>query len=301
MTARHPWQTSLHTVCLLVSWIVFGSPARADDAETAKLLKDAGAKVAEAKGFVTSVDLTDPSKLAAANFARLAQLDHLKSLSLSGAGIDDARLAQLATIPNLDTLQTNIAQITDDGVKPLAQMKSLRNLKFFHPGKAFTGSGLAYLAKMPNLDRLTVAGSVEFGDAGMAAVAELTGLKELRTWHAGSTNEGVKKLKSLKNLTSLHLGQRLTYKQPSCPNDETVAILAEMPALQTLILEEARLSLPALEGLKRLSTLKSLKLAGIDMPKADVDRLKAELPSVKIEWTEPTEAYRKRITALFGK
>jgi hypothetical protein len=300
MTARNARRTAHRFCCIVSLWALCSCSVFADDAETGKLLKDAGAKVTESKGFLTSVDLADLSKLADADFARLAHLDHLKSLSLSGR-FDDARLAQLAALPNLDTLQTNLAQITDDGLKPLAQMKTLRNLKFFHPGKAFTGAGLAHLAKMPNLDRLTVAGSFEFGDAGMAAVAELAGLKELRTWHAGPTNDGVKKLKTLKNLTSLHLGQRLTYKQPSCPNDETIAILAEMPSLQTLILEEARLSLPALEELKRLSTLKKLTLAGIDIPKADVDRLKAELPAVKIEWTEPNEAYRKRIGALFGK
>jgi hypothetical protein len=282
-------------LCLLCS-----CPAPADDADTGKLLKDSGAKVAESKGFVISVDLPDASKLTDADFLRMTQLDHLKSLSI-GKGPDDARLALLAKLPNLDTLQTNIAQITDDGIQPLAKLTSLRNLKFFHPGKAFSGAGLAHLAKLPNLDRLTVAGSLEFNDAGMAAVAELSGLKEFRTWHAGATNDGVKKLKALKKLTSLHLGQRLTYKLPACPNDDTIAILADMPALESLILDEARLSLTALEQLKKLSTLKKLTLSGIDIPKADVDRLKSELSAVKIEWTEPSEQYRKRIGALFGK
>jgi len=39
---------------------------------------------------------------------------------------------------------------------------------------------------------------------------------------------------------------------------------------------------------------------GIAMSKADVDRLRKELPRVKIEWTEPNESYLKRIRALFG-
>jgi hypothetical protein len=299
MTASDRNRTRRRILTAVLLWTISIGPAFADDAETGKLLKDAGAKLAESKGFVTSVDLADASKLTDADFLRLAQLDHLKSLSL-GKGIDDARLAQLAKLPNLDTLQTNLAQISDDGILPLAKLTSLHNLKFFHPSKSFTGAGLAHLAKMPNLDRLTVAGSFEFNDAGMAAVAELSGLKELRTWHAGATNDGVKKLKALKKLTSLHLGQRLTYKAPACPNDETIAILADMPALESLILDEARLSLTALQQFKKLPTLKKLTLSGIDLPKADVDRLKAELPAVKVEWTEPSEQYRKRIGALFG-
>ena len=51
----------------------------------------------------------------------------------------------------------------------------------------------------------------------MAAVAKLTRLQEFRTWHAGSTDDGVKKLKELKHLKSLYLGQRLTYKPPASP------------------------------------------------------------------------------------
>ena len=75
----------------------------------------------------------------------------------------------------------------------MARLKNLKNLKFFHPGKAFSGAGLAHLAGMPNLERLTVAGSLAFNDDGMAAVAQLTGLKEFRTWHAGGDERGRQK------------------------------------------------------------------------------------------------------------
>src|SRR6185369_14534114 len=107
-------------------------------------------------------------------------------------------------------------------------------LKFFHPCKAFSGAGLAQLTELPNFERLTVAGSLAFNDEGMAAVAKLTRLQEFRTWHAGPTTEGVKRLKELTNLKSLHLGQRLTYKPPACPSDETLAVLAELKSLETL-------------------------------------------------------------------
>jgi hypothetical protein len=224
---------------------------------------------------------------------------HLKSLSLSN-GLNDDRLSQLTVLAKLEYLQTNLAQITDDGVKPLARLKNLRNLKFFHPGKSFSGEGLVHLAEMPNLERLTVAGSLAFNDDGMAAVAKLTRLKEFRTWHAGPTNEGVKKLKELKHLKSLYLGQRLTYKQPACPTDETIGILAEFKSLESIQLDEARLTFTALQQLKHLPALKKLTLGGIDISKDEVDRLKTELPQVKVEWTEPNEVYQKRIRALFG-
>jgi hypothetical protein len=272
---------------------------RADDAEIGKLLKDKGVEVTESKSVVTAVTVRDGSKLTDADFAQIGRLVHLRTLDVNN-GLNDARLALLQGLVALEYLQTNVADITDDGAKSLARLKSLRTLKFFHPGKSFSGAGLAHLAELPNLKQLTVAGSLAFNDDGMAAVAKLTGLQEFRTWHAGSTQEGVKKLKALTNLKSLYLGQRLTYKLPACPTDETVAILAEMKSLESLQLEEARLTFAALQSLKQLPALKKLTLGGIDMPKTDVERLRKELPGVKIEWTEPNETYMKRIRALFG-
>jgi hypothetical protein len=277
----------------------FSASVGADDIEIAKLLKAKGAEVTESKGVITAVNFKDASKLTDTEFEQITRLGHLKMLSLSN-GLDDKRIAQLTPLVELEYLQTNLAQITDDGVKPLAKLKKLKNLKFFHPGKMFSGAGLAHLAIMPNLERLTVAGSLEFNDDGMAAVAKLTGLKEFRTWHTGSTNDGVKNLKELKHLQNLYLGQRLTYKLPSCPNDDTIAILVELKSLESLQLDEARLSLAALQQMKTLPGLKKLTLGGIDISKADVDRLRRELPQAKIEWTEPNDVCQKRIRALFG-
>jgi len=275
------------------------SPAWADDAAIAKLLRDKGATVTEAKGVVTGVSLRDGTKLTDAEFGQLGQLKSLKTLDVSG-GLNDARLAQLTGLGALESLQTNLAQVTDAGVQPLAQLKNLRTLKFFHPGPAFSGAGLAQLAALPYLERLTVAGSLAFNDEGMKAVAKLTHLQEFRCWHAGPTQEGIKQLRNLPNLKSLNLGQRLTYKAPACPTDETLAILADLKTLETLQLSEARLHLPALQQLKRLPALKKLTLDGIQLPKAHVEQLRQDLPLVKVEWTEPSEAYQKRIQALFG-
>jgi hypothetical protein len=277
----------------------FSDFAGAGEAEVGKLLKAKGAEIIESKEIVTAVTFRDTSKLTDGDFQQIAALRHLKMLSL-GNGLNDERLAQLSRLAELEYLQTNLAQITDEGVRPLARLKNLKNLKFFHPGPSFTGAGLIHLATLPNLERLTVAGSLAFNDDGMAAVAKLTGLKELRTWHAGPTNEGVKKLSQLKHLKSLHLGQRLTYKQPACPTDETIGILAEMKSLESLHLDEARLTFTALRQLKQLTSLKKLILGGIDIPREEVERLQREMPQVQIEWTEPNEAYRRRIRALFG-
>jgi hypothetical protein len=295
---RRRFRVTPIVVGALLVW-VSASPALADEAAAARLLKEKNAKVTETRGVVTAVAIPDGSKLTDADFQQIGLLSHLQSLDLNG-GLNDARLAQLTGLSALEYLQTNQAQLTDDGLKPLARLKSLRNVKFFHPGPAFSGTGLVHLADLPNLERLTVAGSLAFNDDGMAAVAKLTRLQEFRLWHAGPTAEGVKKLTELKHLKSLHLGQRLTYKPPACPADDVLGVIAELRSLESLQLEEARLSFAALRQLGRLPALKRLTLAGIDIPEADVERLRKELPALKIDWTAPSEQYQKRIRALFG-
>jgi hypothetical protein len=271
-----------------------------DEAELARQLREKGVKVTESKGVVTSAEVGDCSKWTDQEFKQVAQLSRLKNLSF-GPGLGDAHLPLLADLSELETLQTNLSLITDDGVKALAGFKSLKNVKFFHPCKAFSGTGLASLAEMTSLERLTVAGSLAFNDDGMAAVGKLTRLKEFRTWHAGQTLEGVKKLKALTNLKNLTLGQRLAYKPPTTLSDETLDVLAEIKSLETLQLEEARLKAGSLAQLKRLPELKKLTLEGIDLSEADVERLRGELPKVDLKWTKPNDVYQKRINALFGE
>jgi hypothetical protein len=293
-------RTTLLAVALIC--LLFGLaylPADAGETEAGKRLKALGADVTETKGVITGLSVKDASKWTDDDFRLIAGLRHLKMLSLSN-GLNDDRLAQLAALAELEYLQTNLADVTDAGLKPLAQLTSLKVIKFFHPGKAFTGAGLAQLASLPNLASVTVAGSLAFNDDGLAAVAKLTRLKEFRTWHAGGTDEGVRKLRDLKNLQSLYLGQRLSYKLPACPTDATIAILAEMQSLESLQLDETRFTFAALQQLKRLPALKKLTLGGVDIAKADVERLRQELPRVKIDWSEPNETYQRRIKALFG-
>jgi hypothetical protein len=134
----------------------------------------------------------------------------------------------------------------------------------------------------------------------MAAVGKLTHLKAFRTWHTGPTVEGVKKLKTLPTLKQLTLGQRLAYKPPTTVSDETLAVLAGMKSLETLSLSEARLTRGALAQFKQLSDLKKLTLDGIDLPEAEVEGLRQDLPKVEVKWTKPNEGVMKRINALFG-
>ncbi len=271
----------------------------ASDPAVVAALKAKGAEVTEAGGEITGLSFKDVKSLTPADFQQIRQLSHLKVLSC-GAGIDDAGMKALGGLPALEQFGTNGMAASDEGVRALGACPALRVVTFFHPGKAFTGTGLAALASLPSVENLTVAGSTEFGDDGMAAVAKLSHLKAFRTWHSGVSVDGVKKLQALKELKTLTIGQRLASKPPVTLSDDAVVALAAIPSLESLSLGEARLTLPALSKLKALPNLKHLTLDNIDLPEAQVTELKQQLPKVDVKWTAPNEAGKKRIDGLFG-
>jgi hypothetical protein len=287
-----------HFLCSLFLALAFVPSVFAGDAEIVAALKSKGAEVTETRGVLSGLSFRDCSALTADDFQKIRQLPQLKTLSF-GKGFNDAALKALGALPEVENFSTNGMDVSDEGARSFATFKKLKSIAHFHPGKNFTGSGLAALADLPSLERLTVAGSLAFGDAGMEAVSAIAQLKEFRTWHTGVTIDGVKKLRALKNLTSLTLGQRLSYTPPVTVSDATVAVVAEFSSLEALSLQEARLTSSALGALKNLPHLKRLTLDGIELAAPEIAALKQLLPKADVRWTPPSEANVKRIKSLF--
>ncbi len=284
-----------HTAALLSALLLVTS-LHASDAEIIATLKSKGAEATETKGVVTALSFPDCSKLTPPDYALLSQLTAVKQLGF-GKGFNEDGLKAIGTAASIENLSTNGMDVSDEGIMALATWKALRSFAIFHPSKRLTGTGLAALTQV---ERLTVAGSLEFGDQGMAAIATLTQLKGFRTWHSGVTTEGVEKLAALKNLTSVYVGQRLSYAPPVTLSDAALTVLAELATLEDVTLSEARLTLGALGQLKKLPHLKRLTLDGIDLTESDVSALKQQLPKTDVRWTKPNEQYKKRIDALFS-
>ncbi len=249
------------------------------------------------KGQMTGLSFKDASGLTDADFKQIRQLEGLKMLSFAH-GPNDAQLKILAGMPAIETFTTNGSPLTDAGLATLTTFPALKNLTFFHPGKNLTGTGLEALAAMPHLASFSLGGTTKFTDPGLAAVAKLSHLTELRFWHTGVTSEGVKAVLALKELKSLTLGQQLDAKSKATLNDDAVAVVAQLTSLEMLTLQESRLSLAALTKLKQLPKLKRLMLTGIELSDSDLTALKQQLPKVDIIWTAPVD--KRRIDTLFG-
>jgi len=294
--------TPRRAALILSVFLLSATHVIADEADSVKALKELGAEVTQTKGIVTGVSFRDCSKLGDDEFQQIGQLRQLKKLVLYGQckGLNDKTLAHLTGLAELEELHTDQIQVSDDALKQLTALKNLRALSFFHVSfgsKTFTGAGLAHFKDLHKLERLTIAGT-PFDDKGMEALGQLTQLKEVGTWHTAQTAAGMAHLKELKNLTKLHLGQRLYDGKPSL-TDDTLAVLTELKSLETLQLDEARLSGAALAKLKALPKLKRLSLHVIDIPEAEVEKLRGELAGVEVKWDKPDEKGMKYIRRFF--
>jgi hypothetical protein len=299
--------TTLGVIVLGASTFI-GVPARAadDPAASVAALKALGATVTEANGVVTKLVLTDGSKLAEADFRAIGRLTALKSLTLYKCkALTDATLPLLAGLTNLEEISTDSIQVTDDGLKHFEAFKALKSASFFHISygmKGFTGAGFAHFKALPKLERLTIAGT-PFNDEGMAAIGQITQLKDFRTWHTYQTAAGTAQLAKLPALKGLRFGQRLRQwngkPNPLTLDDAAMDDLAKLAALEALYLDEGRLSYAGLVKLKALTKLKSLTLERILIDAADVEKLKTELAGVTVTYKPvPAEDVAKLEAAL---
>jgi metallo-beta-lactamase class B len=278
----------------------------ADEAAIGELLRKAGAEVTLTKDVITGVAVKDLAKFTEAEFEALGRLKNLKTLSTSGEQLNDKTLSYLTGLVALEDLSTNAAQFSDDGLWQLTLLSNLKQIKFFHTSlrqKNFTGRGFAQFTALKNLRRLTVAGC-PFNDEGMAAVGKLTQLENFRTWHTYQTEAGNEHLLSLKNLKSLHLGQRLRrYGGESNAHsltDKTLDVVAQLKSLDTLTLAEQKFSAAALGKLKALTNLKRLELTQVDVPAAEIERVKSALTGVEIKWQPVSDEERTILVRLLA-
>lgn len=274
-------------------------------AQDVDALKALGAELVAKDGAVGKVSFKDCSKLGEAEYKLLGGLKGLKSLTLYGGKktLTDATLPHLTTLTDLEELNTEGTHITDAGLKHFAAFKNVKAMSFYHPSldvKGFTGEGFAALKELPKLEKLTIAGT-RANDKLMEAVGQIKQLKDFRTWHTHQSQAGNAFLLQLPSLRSLTLGQRLRRWDGSSNalslDDSTFDVLSKLTELESLSLDETRLSLDGLLKLKALPKLKKLELRRIDIPAEDVEKLKAALPACKVDLKPMSDEERKKLEA----
>jgi hypothetical protein len=213
------------------------------------------------------------------------KLEGLKNPRIEGA----TGSVQLDAAGHVVNVTANRGEFTNDEFEHFAAFPELASLTLWHNGKIdpkaqksdHDGSGLAHLAGLKKLTRVTLAGG-GFSDAGMAAAAKLPALTELHIWHSSFTDAGVAEFRNHPRLEVIKIGPMWT----SDLTDRSLEALAGCPKLRHIQIEETHLTWDG--GLKHLAE-KPGALAVVDLKNcliepAEVEKLRAALPKVKVEW-----------------
>jgi len=209
----------------------------------------------------------------------LSTLKHLRYLDLSdNVSLDDAALAQLTNLPDLEYLYLNRCQnLSASGLRHIARFGRLRCLRLAG-NKQLTDAEVDCLAELQDLSLISMQGST----CGDAAVAALAGLPKLtHIWLGRSvTDQGLKTLGEFPALRSAPVAaERFLIDEYSIPSpsfvsmetlagrpitDEGLGHLTELSALHGLFLWTFRGkgSSVSAKGIQRLNQLSGLRALG---------------------------------------
>ena len=277
--------------------------ACADDAELVKPLEAKGIKIKKnAAGAVTEISMGGLKGITIEDYKLIGQCRNLVALNLSAEDLrfNDEAAAQLTGLDRLEKFFSNGAQLTDDGFKPLAAWKSLKQLGFDHWFRTVKdkpiGAGLAHLAALPNLESIRLGGCM-IGAEAMEALATIKTLKKLDVFHTFYVNDDA--LLPLQKLPDLRIFIAGPQFQPRL-TDAALRILSGVKSLEEINLTETWLTYDG--GFKHLAALPNLKRLTIPKVVAseeDVAKLKTELPNLTVQWTQPDEATIEKTKATF--
>ena len=154
------------------------------------------------RGTVTAVT-GDGEQLTLASEAELPPVPlEIDAIRLSGSGVQDKELAQLAAVPRLGELSLSNTTISDEGLVHLAKLDQLTRLHL--ASTAIKGPGLASLSRLTRLVELDLS-HTPLTDQAIARLSPLTRLKRLDLSDTAVTDLGIEQLRQLKSLEVLVL------------------------------------------------------------------------------------------------
>jgi hypothetical protein len=275
----------------------------ADDAEVVRSLEAKGIKVKKTgAGEVTEVSVGGLKGIAIEDYHAIGQFRGLVALNLSAEDLrfNDEAARELAGLDRLERFFSNGAQVTDEGFKSLTGWRSLKQLGFDHWFRTVKdkpiGAGLAHLAALPALESIRLGGCM-VGLEATEALATIKTLKKLDLFHTFYVNdEALRPLQKLPDLRIFIAGPQF---QPRL-TDAALEILSSMKSLEEIHLTETWLTYEGgFKYLARLPHLKKLSIPKVVASEEDIQKLKTDLPSLVVEWTQPDPAIAEKTKATF--
>ena len=161
---------------------------------------------------------------------------------LENTAVADADLAQLSDLPSLHVLllDSDRNAISDRGIEHLSKLTNLEHLRL--RGAAIGDAGLQQIADSLVSLRILNLPQAKFTDAGLAHLARLPQLEQLRFGSPHVTDGGIAHLKDFPQLKRVHL--------IDVPITEAaLQTFAQMPQLESLYIDGVELGDDALSAL----------------------------------------------------
>ncbi len=206
------------------------------------------------------------------DLSMLAGLTELTSLSLSGVSIGDKALKHLAPLTRLQSLDLRSTYVTGAGLADLAGLNQLTQLQLsYAPIKS---EQLVHLSAFPKLQTIELsalsANASLIDDSGLAHLAGLSGLRDVKLRSARITETGLAELAKLKALETLDL-------EGASVTDAAVEKLAELPRLARISLSRTSVTDDVTTTLAKIKTLRSIALLQTSVSAASLDALQTAL------------------------
>ncbi|HUG66579.1 MAG TPA: hypothetical protein VMM76_02430 [Pirellulaceae bacterium] len=205
----------------------------------------------------------------------------------------DADLVCLQDLRNLQKLNLDHTDITDDGLRHVGQIGSLVHLSLSHT--RVDGSGLRHLRGLSRLQYLELDGTniedeqlaclntlpelrglilpTQTNDETLAQIADCTNLRVLDLEGTRVTDAGLRHLLNMPHLMSLYLSDEAS-------NLAAVKQLAGVPSLRVLRLDAYEIDIETLDALAQITQLRELDLNGYEVA-TDDDEILATLSTMR--------------------
>jgi Leucine-rich repeat (LRR) protein len=185
-------------------------------------------------------------------------------------------------------------EITDDGLKPVASLKHLKELSLSpRRDEGFMdGSGLVYLKGLTTLEHLELPSS-DVTDDMLVHFKELTKLQSLDLGDTKVTGTGFQHLKGLTQLTALYL--------QGCPvTDDGLKQVQGLTSLVNLTLSETKITDAGLQYLKGMKQLVGLNFAYTEINGSGFVHLAGltEVQSIYLPGTKTTDEHFKHFAGM---
>jgi serine/threonine protein kinase/Leucine-rich repeat (LRR) protein len=244
---------------------------------------------------VQQVGVTRKTAIGPGEWKFLESLPHLKSANLMHPSFDDTSLAFLAGHPTLNLLQLENPKLTDAGAAQLATIPNLETVTIGYAVDAsnpvlLTDAAVGHLVRLPRLLKLGINRS-EITDAGLSQlVTAKPGLQLLGLAHSKITDKGTGNLRHVPRLVHLTLSD-------TGVGDGLAEVLPLMSRLSGLTLARTSITDKTMQGISQLAKLRTLNVTGTAVTDAGVAHIKG-MPSLEYLTLDETEVTDACLTSL---